>query len=179
MAVIRFVGLSSASKDIISLLTSIMNQFSKIFNINLDYEKINDVDKIFNYFKVFLKTIGESNLETKIFLIIDSLDTLVYDSNTRSLDWFPVDLPPNFKILISTVNEGVFEYFSEIKNLMNSFNQKIQHINLSSQNFMIDNRSIEEILRLKLEICSRKIQDEQKENLMECFKICKNLLYIN
>jgi hypothetical protein len=156
-----------------------MHQFSKIFNINLDYEKINDTDKIFNYFKDFLKKVGEKNLETKIFLIIDSLDALIFDFNKRNLDWFPVDLPLNIKILISTVNEGDFEYLSEIRNLMNSFNRETLIIDLNSQNFKIDNSCIENILNIKLNRINRKIQEEQKVNLFECFKVCNNLLYIN
>ncbi len=179
VAVIRHIGLLSSSKDIISLLTSIMNQFGKIFSINLDYEKINDTDKIFNYFKDFLKQAGEKNLETRIFLIIDSLDTLMFDFNKRNLEWFPVDLPSNVKILTSTVNEGDFEYLSEIRNLMNSFNRETQIIDLNSANFKIENSSIEEILNIELNKINRKIQEEQKVNLFECFKVCNNLLYIN
>ena len=179
VSIIRHIGLSSDSKDTFSLLTSIIHQLSKIFDVNLDKEKMREIDKICSYFKVFLKTIGEYNKFKKIFLIIDSLDQLSYDFSARHLDWFPVEIPINIKILTSTINDDEFEYVSEIRNLMTSSKHEIKFINLDSPNFMMDNESIEKLLKFKLDRVDRKIQNKQSNDLLECFKVCKNLLFIN
>lgn len=173
--IIKYIGMTSDTRDIMQLLKSIMSKLACVFHDKVDKSKTENIELIFNYFKQFVKYIGEKNSTKKIYIIIDSLDQLDDDYNTRKLDWFPVDIPKNIKIITSTLSEGSNECYNAITNMLNQMNAFFIDLNT----FNLKNYEIEEIFDEKLKNSNRQLQPYQYECIKNTTENTTNLLYLN
>ena len=105
----RFIGTTSHSSNIISLLQSISGQIAKEFGTTLEtlagegreknlYE-LNGLSEIFN------KCLALGTQQKPILLFLDALDQLSDSDNAKSLYWLPRELPANSWMLVSSLPE--------------------------------------------------------------------------
>lgn len=105
----RFIGTTSYSSNIISLLQSISGQIAKEFGTTLESiagegrEKnlydLNGLSEIFN------KCLALSTPQKPILVFLDALDQLSDSDNAKSLYWLPDELPANSRMLVSSLPE--------------------------------------------------------------------------
>ena len=96
---LRFLGTSPDSSTIVPMLTSICLQ------ICFNYERPKDnmpteLSPLVQYFKKLLAVATERK---PLVIFLDSLDQLSPVDGAHSLAWFPISLPPNVKLVISTL----------------------------------------------------------------------------
>ncbi|XP_078380408.1 uncharacterized protein LOC144663367 [Oculina patagonica] len=97
----RFLGTSMDSTAARLLLRSLCIQIRRIYNEDPS-EVANDFKTLCKQFLDALKLASESQ---PLILFLDSLDQLTDEDNGRNLEWLPIKLPTNVKIVVSTLPE--------------------------------------------------------------------------
>ena len=111
--IVRFLGTTPDSSSIYPLLTSVCNQISHNYQKPLDAIPL-ELSNLTNYFKKLLES---ATPEKPLFIYLDSLDQLSPANSAHSLSWMPVNLPPNCKFIVSTL-EGYFKIVDTFHNMI-------------------------------------------------------------
>ncbi|XP_074658721.1 NACHT and WD repeat domain-containing protein 2-like [Tubulanus polymorphus] len=98
--VLRFLGTSPNSSTIMPLLQSLCTQISTVYGESLD-EIPSELAPLCQYFKRLVAACA--TYEKPLLLFLDSLDQLSGADGAHSLAWLPIELPPNMKIVVSTL----------------------------------------------------------------------------
>ena len=100
----RFIGATSRSSDVRSLLRSISSEVLKRYGIS-STDIPDGFQELVTFFHEKLQT---ANPENPLFLFIDSLDQLSDNHNARDLSWLPAILPDHVHLIVSTREEEPF-----------------------------------------------------------------------
>ncbi|TFG03704.1 MAG: DUF4062 domain-containing protein [Promethearchaeota archaeon] len=99
---IRFIGITPFSSNIVSLIRSICEQITEKYEIPFEKEipfEYSKLKEVFTEILLLFKT------NTKIVLIIDGLDQLISNDQGRDLSWLPSELPRYIKIISSVASD--------------------------------------------------------------------------
>ena len=110
--VVRFLGTTPHSSDVILLLKSICHQlieFLKAASVTIPFETdellISGTHmKLSELMKELMELVSRN--EMTVFLFLDSLDQLLSTNHAHSLHWLPLTTPPGVKLLVSTLFGG-------------------------------------------------------------------------
>jgi len=109
VAVFRFIGVTSSSSNIVSLLQSVCGQIAREFDITLESLAGEGNDKALYELnglrEIFRKCLEKSSPEKPIVVFLDALDQLSETDNARALNWLPRELPENSKLVVSSLPE--------------------------------------------------------------------------
>ncbi|MEI6900882.1 MAG: AAA family ATPase, partial [Bacteroidota bacterium] len=109
--VYRFIGTTSRSSNIMSLLQSLCGQIAKEFNIDPKSLAREGDDKawydINGLSEILRKCLAMATAEKPIMLFLDSLDQLSETDNAKALYWLPRELPEHAHIVVSSLPELV------------------------------------------------------------------------
>jgi hypothetical protein len=107
--VYRFIGTTSRSSNIMSLLQSLCGQIAKTFNIDPKSFAREGDDKawydINGLSEILRKCLALATAEKPILLFLDSLDQLSETDNAKALYWLPRELPEHAHIVVSSLPE--------------------------------------------------------------------------
>lgn len=105
--VFRFIGVTSSSSNIISLLQSICGQIARKFNIELESLAGEGNDKALfelnGLTEIFRKCLALGTPEKPFVIFLDALDQLSDTDNAKALNWLPRELPENSKLVVSAL----------------------------------------------------------------------------
>jgi len=107
--VYRFLGTTSNSSNVISLMQSVSGQIAQGFDTELNAlagegnEKA--LHEIYGMTEVFRKSLELATIEKPVVLFLDALDQLSDTDNAKHLNWLPAELPENVKIIVSSLSE--------------------------------------------------------------------------
>ncbi|KAL5015965.1 hypothetical protein ScPMuIL_005554 [Solemya velum] len=111
--VLRFLGTTPGSSGIRPLLASLTHQIRKVYHQD---------SVLAESFKELVEEFHESlELATKrhpLVVILDSLDQLDVSDGARQLSWFPRELPPDVKLIVSTLPEDMYEILPRLKTII-------------------------------------------------------------
>ena len=160
----RFIGATSASTNIFSLLESLCRQMARAYgqaeeNIPTEFKELVE------YFKNKLAT---SSKEKPLILLLDALDQLTDAENAKQLMWLPYDLPENVKIIVSALEPSLC--FDQLKRRYSE--DQIVKVGLMEPN------EGNHLLALWLSESMRTLQENQRIHLLERYKGCSLPLYI-
>jgi GTPase SAR1 family protein len=164
--VYRFIGTSSRSSNIISLLQSVCGQIAREYNTTIEALAGEGRDKalydINGLTEVLKKCLNLATPEKPIFLFLDALDQLSDSDNARSLYWLPRELPQSTRMIVSAL--------PELKSQL-------------SNNFQVDLPllPVEEastILERWLKAVSRKLTEGQQKEVLDKFSLTGLPLYL-
>jgi hypothetical protein len=173
---IRFIGIDNNSKHLRSLLKSICLQLNYIRNntgdennnnkINDDEYSTTDVpNKLTDLKKYFKKHLTQSanNSQTKLIIILDSLQELSKNDFSYKLDWLPKHLGPNCKLILALASEST-ELIQRLKrrytNEKKSFTS-LDYLNVEQSEYMI---------RKFLAVKNYRLNEEQLNKLNELIR---------
>ena len=107
--VYRFIGTTSRSSNITSLLLSVCGQIAKEYNATLESlageGKEKSLYDISGLTEVFRKCLALGTTEKPVMIFLDALDQLSETDNTRHLYWIPNELPGHSKVVVSALSE--------------------------------------------------------------------------
>jgi hypothetical protein len=109
LIVYRFIGTSSRSSNIISLLQSVCEQIAGVFGTNIialagegQEKSLYDLNGLAGILK---KCLALGTAQKPVILFLDALDQLSDSDNARSLNWLPTDLPEHARVIVSALPE--------------------------------------------------------------------------
>jgi len=164
--VYRFLGTTSPSSNIISLLQSVCGQIAKRFNKSLEElageGRKDSLHDLYTMSEVLGKCLALAGSEKPVILFLDALDQLSDSDNARSLSWLPNDLPENTKIIVSALPEleGA---------LSRTYIEKLP---------VLPKEEAEVILKQWLNSVNRILTDKQLQFVLEKFKITGLPIYL-
>jgi hypothetical protein len=108
LIVYRFIGTSSRSSNIISLLQSICEQIAVAFGTNMislagegQEKSLYDLNGLAGILK---KCLALGTAQKPVILFLDALDQLSDSDNARTLYWLPGELPEHAKVIVSALS---------------------------------------------------------------------------
>lgn len=109
LLVYRFIGTSSPSSNVVSLLQSVCGQIAKYFNIEAkalgnegDEKAWYDINGLI---QIFGNCLSLATNEKPLLLLLDSLDQLSDTDQGRDLYWLPKEIPDNVHFIVSSLPE--------------------------------------------------------------------------
>ena len=164
--VYRFIGTTSHSSNIISLLQSICGQIAREFDTTLEKlagegreKSLYDLNGLS---EIFRKCLALGTQEKPVFIFLDALDQLSDADNAKSLFWLPRELPGNTRMVVSSL--------PDLKPQLG--NHYIEFLPV----LPIEEAS--QILERWLKSISRKLTTEQEEEVLTKFSKTKLPIYL-
>jgi NACHT domain- and WD repeat-containing protein len=168
----RFIGATPESSSGRSLLESLCRQITRVYqgdesSIPLEYKDL---------VQEFPRRLALARPAKPIILFLDALDQLSDADNARSLAWLPAELPPNVKMVVSTLP-------GECLQTLETRTQYVERSTaLPAGNLLevcpISQAEGEVILDAWLAEAKRTLQPAQKEHILTRFKQCGLPLYL-
>lgn len=107
--VYRFIGTSSRSSNIMSLLQSLCGQIAKEFGVEAKTLAREGEDKAWydmnGLADIFKKCLAMATAEKPVLVFLDALDQLSDTDNAKALYWLPRELPNHARLVISSLPE--------------------------------------------------------------------------
>jgi hypothetical protein len=157
LIVSRFIGTSSRSSNIISLLQSVCGQIAREYNTTMEAlagegreKSLYDLNGMSEILK---KCLALATAEKPILLFLDALDQLSDSDNAKSLYWMPRELPENTRIVVSSLPE--FQ-----PQLSSHFTKDLEVLPLEEASIILDKW---------LNAINRKLTKEQKDEILGKF----------
>ncbi|HEX9746183.1 MAG TPA: DUF4062 domain-containing protein [bacterium] len=94
----HFIGATPYSSDWATMLQRIMGEFQHRFGIQ--YEIPNEPSQLIKSFTNWLHIVA---MREKAVIILDALNKLEEPENTRRLEWLPVHIPDNIRLIVSSL----------------------------------------------------------------------------
>ena len=107
--ILRFMGTTPSTSNILPTFQSVIHQLAKIFNMNLTENRFTTNDDVRDYLFYQLSFLASQYKEKKIVIFLDSIDQL--NPSDYNLNWMITEIPENVKIIFSTLpeHEKIFE----------------------------------------------------------------------
>ncbi|KAK3612217.1 hypothetical protein CHS0354_039489 [Potamilus streckersoni] len=102
--IIRFLGTSPDSINIYDVLFAVLGQLADAAELIMEPVRYKNMKNLIEYFPRFLRVVSNA-LKIPVVIILDSLDQLSPANNAYALEWVPTLLPPNIKLILSTLPE--------------------------------------------------------------------------
>ncbi len=157
--VTRFIGTTSRSTNIISLLESVCRQVAGSFDTTIEAlagegreKSLHDINGMSEIFKECL-TLGRR--DKPVFIFLDALDQLSETDNALSFYWIPQTLPENSKMVVSVISDHNTRLGSH------------KDIDLP----VLPEKEASVILNRWLSVAKRTLLTEQKNELLDKFKV--------
>jgi len=164
--VFRFIGATSGSSNILSLLRVMCGEIAGKFNVELKTlagegreQSLYDIQGLTEILK---KCLALSTAEMPILLFLDALDQLSNTDIAKSLYWLPSELPKHAKMIVASITE--FE-----KHLSSA---QIIHLPL------LPEAEAKQILKSWFDSVKRKLTDEQYNLIVTNFNKTKLPIYL-
>ncbi len=159
----RFIGATPDSSNGRALLESLCKQISRRYGADETAIPSEYKDLV----QEFPKHLALARPEEPLIIFLDALDQLSDSDNARSLVWLPADLPPNVRLIVSTLPG---ECLKALEGRLPEHNrQEVQPMSVE------DGKAI---LSPWLKEAHRKLQDDQEQYLLGRFKDCGLPLYL-
>ena len=164
--VYRFIGTSSRSSNIISLLQSVCGQIAREYNTTIEALAGEGRDKALydlnGLTEILKKSLALATSEKPILLFLDALDQLSDSDNARSLYWLPRELPQNTRMVVSSLPE----LRSQLSN----------HYEVDLPVLPVEEAS--EILERWLKSIKRQLTPVQQKEILEKFRLTGLPIYL-
>jgi hypothetical protein len=107
----RYIGVTPGSSEVAPLLVGLCKEISRLFD-GEESTVPTDYVKLVNDFPERLKL---AKIDKPIILFLDALDQLGDTDDGRRLVWLPRELPPNVRIVVSTLPEEEHQCLQELR----------------------------------------------------------------
>ena len=149
----RFLGTSSNSSNVISMMQSVAGQIARAFSVKLSDLTADGDEKglheIYGMSEVFKKCLALATPEKPVIVFLDALDQLSDTDNALQLHWLPQELPSNVKLVVSSLPE------------LEGQLSETQKMELP----LLPEEEIDEILKTWLGSINRKLTDKQFDEI--------------
>jgi NACHT domain- and WD repeat-containing protein len=161
--VCRFIGATSGSADVRSLLDNVSRKIDRTYDVEIDDAGTTYEDLV----KHFPTRLAAATPDKPLVVMLDALDQLSDANNARSLAWLPAGVPANCRVIVSTTP-------GECKTALE---RKLAEGRLLELKEMSKEEG-EELLGLWLNDAQRALTTEQRTAVIDRFLGCAIPLYL-
>ena len=161
--VCRFIGATSGSADVRSLLDNVSRKIDRTYDVQIEEPGTSFEDLV----KHFPTRLAAATPDKPLVVMLDALDQLSDSNNARSLSWLPSAVPENCRVLVSTTP-------GECKTALE---RKLAEGRLLQLKEMSKEEG-EELLGLWLDDAHRTLQAVQRTAVIDRFLGCAIPLYL-
>lgn len=167
--IIRFLGTTPNTSNVYDVLMGLLNQLADVHGKVIPPVNCKTMASLTEYAPKFLRQLG-CKAKIPIVILLDSVDQLGPKFDAYAMRWLPLVLPPNVKIIISTLPEN-HNILKNLKKLMPTSQHFIEVPPLSEN-------AGKDIIGALLAIRERKLTDWQMELVMSAFKTAPIPLFL-
>ncbi|XP_053389724.1 uncharacterized protein LOC123563616 [Mercenaria mercenaria] len=169
LRLIRFLGTSPQCNNVYDLLVDILGQLSDVYGMIVSPHSCKTMKKIVQFAPIYIRQVANNSKEP-IIILLDSLDQLDSRNNAYSMDWLPIVLPQNVKLIVSTLpnDHGVL---ANLKKRLPNQECYIEVPELTEQ-------TRKQIIQTYLQVHSRSLTDSQMKFFCSIFKQTPSPLYL-
>ncbi|XP_060067084.1 NACHT and WD repeat domain-containing protein 2-like [Ylistrum balloti] len=172
VVVIRFLGTTPDSSNINSLLMSIIQQINIIYGYHIDVPEIIDSGKdLTDLIKELQFALRHAKPSRPLVLMLDSLDQLDPTNNARSLQWLPTVLNTSVKVVVSTLEDDIYECFPKLQQKLKTSSQFVPVP-------VLEKKDVNNILDSWLKSNKRTLTSDQRKVLTTSFDQCPIPLFL-
>ncbi|XP_061195715.1 NACHT domain- and WD repeat-containing protein 1-like [Saccostrea echinata] len=169
VGIIRFLGTSGLCLNVYDVLVNLVKQLSDVSGIRMEPIGYQKMKNLLEYFPRFIRRVANT-LKKPVIILLDSIDQLSREYDAHSMKWLPMTLPPNIKIIISTLpNE--FGILESIRALSPDSNYYLEISDLPLQ-------TGKEMMEKYLLLQNRSLLHTQEKVLMNAFLKCPSPLFL-
>jgi hypothetical protein len=161
--VCRFIGATSGSADVRSLLDNVSSKIDSAYHPQIEEPGTSYEDLV----KHFPTRLAAATPDKPLIVMLDALDQLSDANNARSLAWLPTNVPENCRILVSTTP-------GERKTALERKLREERLLQLTE----MTKKDGEELLGLWLDDAQRTLQPDQRSAVIDRFLGCPLPLYL-
>lgn len=146
--VCRFLGTSSSSSNVVSMLQSLCRQIADNYGVELESLVDKGGDKSLYTYEtleyVFAKCLKLAAPENQMVIFLDALDKLSDIGDPGRMGWLPAALPPNVKLIVSSLPELKGRLSNSIKHTLSPMH-KIEGSTLLCKWLMAEGRTLNDV----------------------------------
>eukprot|EP00736_Rhodelphis_marinus_P009553 Rmarinus@m.20301 len=167
--IVRFIGTTKESTSCRKLLANLC----KHILTNFDQEEASLPKMPYKPLVKFFhsKVLRLAKSDRRIILFLDSLDQMSNENRARStMDWMPYDLPPNVKVIVSTVTESsrATPYVNLAKHVPKTGFIQVKSLTMETGHKILDHW---------MESSKRRLETHQREEVIGAFRECRLPLF--
>ena len=173
VVVARFLGITSVSNSIKSILQSVISQLCAVYNLEVPVvDVMESTDKMSRAFANLLGQVSKFHGEkAPLTILLDGLDTILPAHRAYGLSWLPLSLPPHIRLMVST---DAYRY-----GILHRLRQRLPN----EQDFVdvsaLMEKTVEDIFVRTLQKRNRQVTSDQRELLMRLIKGHPRPIYTN
>ena len=176
VVVMRFLGKSSQSSGIYSVVSSITEQIWAAYEM-VPPSSAEHVTTLFGVLTLFRQTITTVSHEyaalRPLYIVLDGLDQLLPHDESLSALWALRDLPPNVHVLMSTIPQlGQVNFLGVLLTLVTDEELSTEVIPLSEQ-------GAADVISTACAAASRTLTDSQQRALLLAYSMTRQPLHLN
>jgi len=170
ISVLRFLGTTPSSSDILSVLRSIITQLSVALNLPVS-DKLEQLGPARKAFCTLLERIAKKRSHSHVVIFLDSVDQLSKTYGAHQMTWLPRVLPKNVHIVVSMLSEDVHDC---LINTRNRLGDGVRIVELNP----LGNEAAVEVIRLYLSTAGRCLTTGQLWLVTDAVLACRQPLFV-
>lgn len=158
---IRFLGTTPNMINIYEVLFSILGQLSDSADLIMSPVNYKNMKNLVEFIPRHLRQVANS-LKIPVVILLDSVDQLGPFFNAYSMEWLPTTLPPNVKLIISTLPEEA--------GILNNLRKVLPDRSCYVEVPLLPEATGKEIIEMYLRQHKRKLTESQMRYILSVFK---------
>jgi len=171
IVVLRFLGTTPASSDILSVLRSVIAQLSLALDLPVS-DKLEQMSSARTVFASLLQRVGKKRSQSRIVIFLDSVDQLSKTFGAHRMMWLPRVLPRNVYIVVSTLSEDVHDCLVHARNRLGGGGDQFVELKPLADDIM------DEVVQLYLAAAKRRLTGRQLQLVIGVVSACRQPLFV-
>lgn len=167
--VVRYLGTSTESSDILSVLRNVAGQLTDAANMLVEPDNMKSMTRIVKYLPRLIRNVARK-IKGRIFILLDSIDQLKNTDGAYSMKWLPTELPRNVTIVMSILTKR----YGIADNLKTLLPKEEHYLHIDS----LPSSTGTEIMDIILKKNKRSLTEEQRNLIVPEMEKFPNALYM-
>jgi len=171
VVVLRFLGTTPSSSDILSVLRSVITQLSLALDLPVS-DKLEQMSNVRKAFATLLQRIGKKRSHSCVVIFFDSVDQLSKTYGAHRMMWLPRVLPRNVYIVVSMLSADAYDCLVNTKNRIGDGGDWIVELNPLGDEVMND------VVQLYLAAAKRRLTSRHLQLVIKAVSVCRQPLFV-
>ncbi|XP_045212433.2 NACHT and WD repeat domain-containing protein 2-like [Mercenaria mercenaria] len=169
LRLIRFLGTSPQCRNVHDVLVDVLGHLSDVYDMILPPHNYKTMKEIVQFTPRYIRQVANYAKEP-IIILLDSLNQLDSRNNAYAVDWLPIFLPQNVKLIVSTLPQehGI------LANLKRRLPDRECYIEIPA----LTEETVKEIIKTNLQVHNRSLTTNQMSFFCSMFTQTPSPLYL-